>query len=504
MSVTKKHELSERQKQQLAHIRDVWRGKTMVASGGAWTAEAREPQRKALLLKQLELARALRLQLEEAAASASETNTVLETARQLILSNVPAINRLVSLTEAVRGNYIPENYDEYIVWTEHERTERQRKLQSATATLKSQCERMADPTKEWPPRIQVETSRDHPEEAAEPSFPPSEVSVPTVVLEHYATGQDDSWHQTNTLGDLQKPPPTMPPVPPARRPRSEIEPLKPTYGLQHLPKPGDTTPFPHKDKVMRSVQEPAPIIDNTRGQREGIWKGRRKRRKDDDDNDNEDDDTEENEEDLELDQKRTPSPEKQKGTRGPKRDKKSLVPAHCAPQPSRATRPATNAMQPDVTISDSRPAAATTKTITTTQPPEPQTSPIQRRGGSKKRKASPPQRRTEPDYAPLTTLHPSSPSYASTADASEDLIRPDAVTSYDNVDGTASAALTATAVNPSTSRPSSRRKRRVNGPRRCHYCKQLKTNRLHLVTKPTEVSLPRHPCVPGVAGASST
>jgi hypothetical protein len=171
--------LSEGQRNQLAAIRDLWRGTTMVMHGGAWTGEAREPQRKEQLLEQLKVARQLRESLETAALQAERVATTTEQVRTMIVQQTPIMNTLVSLTEAVRGNYTlwrdtPEEVEEegtnttlpnsitstayhgeYNDWVQEDRRQRQHKLESAKAILRDQLQRLADPTRSWPKRTTV-------------------------------------------------------------------------------------------------------------------------------------------------------------------------------------------------------------------------------------------------------------------------------------------------------------------------------------------------------------
>jgi hypothetical protein len=182
----KQPSLTEAQQTELSTIRDLWRGKTMlVADGDTWTAEARQPQeRRKYWMQQLELAQALRQQLEGAAqqattTTATTTTTTFATAtatatatskeiRQLILDQIPTMNRLVSLTEALEGKYmVHDDYQEYNVWVEAEQKRRSGELEHAKAILKDQIERIAHPYLKWPMRTEIIEI----EEAAVPPVP---------------------------------------------------------------------------------------------------------------------------------------------------------------------------------------------------------------------------------------------------------------------------------------------------------------------------------------------
>ena len=135
----------------------------MVMDGGAFTGEAREPQRKERLMGQLDLARRLRRDLEKAANRAEDPNTTTEKARQMIIDMTPTVNQLVSLTEAIRGNYTldtEEDYhEEYNAWAQDDRYERDRQRKSSRSILRDQLRRMANPSKKWPKRTEVKVSQ---------------------------------------------------------------------------------------------------------------------------------------------------------------------------------------------------------------------------------------------------------------------------------------------------------------------------------------------------------
>ena len=166
--------LTEVQKEHLSKVRDLWQGKTLLAHGGVWTAEAREPpsQRRTLLLQQLELANALRTRLEEGTALVENNSKSSSEARKNIAQFIPDMNQLVVLTEALEGNTVlPERrYQEYNKLLEQGEAKRKEQVKHAKQILEDQMERMANPDKEWPNRTDLPSppppEEEHQEEAA--------------------------------------------------------------------------------------------------------------------------------------------------------------------------------------------------------------------------------------------------------------------------------------------------------------------------------------------------
>jgi hypothetical protein len=95
----------------IASIQNATEGKTVVVKGGSHTVEMLEIQRKMQTFHQLKLARKLRAVLESAVAEATVNGTA-EGARQIFERNRSSMIELTFLTEAVRGRYIRENYNE--------------------------------------------------------------------------------------------------------------------------------------------------------------------------------------------------------------------------------------------------------------------------------------------------------------------------------------------------------------------------------------------------------
>jgi hypothetical protein len=148
--------LSEAQQKELELARARFRGKTLVMHGGAWTAEAREPQRRTAVMEQLELAHKLRKQLEEAATKAESADMSVSDIQELILEQHVAMNQLASLTDSAKNGYVLHSYDEYNNWTKLESDRLEKGETMAAETLKNQVERIRFPAIKWPSRIDVE------------------------------------------------------------------------------------------------------------------------------------------------------------------------------------------------------------------------------------------------------------------------------------------------------------------------------------------------------------
>jgi len=127
----------------LSTVRSLLRGRCIVVEGGQITAEAREPDRKRRLHEQLRCARRLRAVMENAAKRAEDSGSQQQ-AKQIMISNAPHMEELVSLTEAVRGGYTLDSYREEN-WRaqQQEQVDRQR-ANDASATLHSHLQAMAD------------------------------------------------------------------------------------------------------------------------------------------------------------------------------------------------------------------------------------------------------------------------------------------------------------------------------------------------------------------------
>ena len=96
----------------LVALRQAMLGRNLVVEGGSWTVEAREPDRGRRLQEQYRLARQFRVTMETAVAKAEQDDSQLAR-RALLLQHAETINQMVSLTEAVQGNYLLDDYHEY-------------------------------------------------------------------------------------------------------------------------------------------------------------------------------------------------------------------------------------------------------------------------------------------------------------------------------------------------------------------------------------------------------
>jgi len=99
--------------EEVSELRYKLHGHSVLTYGSSWTAEVREPDRKRRLHGQLELARKLRLSMENAADKAEKVSD--DDARIAILEeHTPNISSLVSLTLAVQGGYTLDDYKHFI------------------------------------------------------------------------------------------------------------------------------------------------------------------------------------------------------------------------------------------------------------------------------------------------------------------------------------------------------------------------------------------------------
>jgi len=87
-------------------------GKTIVIEGGGYTAEAWELEGKLQVLKQLRLARRFRATMEAAYEDAKQSNDKKK-AFEILARHKNTILEMASLTDAVRGGYTLDSYDEY-------------------------------------------------------------------------------------------------------------------------------------------------------------------------------------------------------------------------------------------------------------------------------------------------------------------------------------------------------------------------------------------------------
>jgi len=137
------------EQENLMALRRVLEGRSLVVSGGAWTAEAWEPERNSKLHAQLRLARQLRVTMENA-ADLAEQNLNSCPPRKLLVELIPSINELVSLTEAVRGHYTLDDYHEYTRLLKEEEDTQNKELARGTETIVRQLLETTR-NKEFPP-----------------------------------------------------------------------------------------------------------------------------------------------------------------------------------------------------------------------------------------------------------------------------------------------------------------------------------------------------------------
>lgn len=127
---------------QVSALRQDLDGQVVIANGGVWTAEAREPNRKQMLHQQLRLARHLRASLEAAAERTEQAQTQEERWNILNEHSTP-FNMLVALTEAVRGGYTLRDYTAYARFVKNYEARVQEERQNDHAVIVAQLVAMA-------------------------------------------------------------------------------------------------------------------------------------------------------------------------------------------------------------------------------------------------------------------------------------------------------------------------------------------------------------------------
>ena len=98
--------------EQIAIVQNATEGKAVVVDGGTCTAEAWQIERKMRILEQLKLARKLRATMEKAYEDAKKTESK-DAALKAFESHKNTMMEMISLTDAVKGNYVLDDYKEY-------------------------------------------------------------------------------------------------------------------------------------------------------------------------------------------------------------------------------------------------------------------------------------------------------------------------------------------------------------------------------------------------------
>jgi hypothetical protein len=98
--------------EQILRMQKGTEGKTVVVEGGGYTAEAWELENKLQVLKQLRLARRLRATMEAAYEDAKQSNDKKKSL-EILTGHKNTILEMASLTDAVRGGYTLDSYDDY-------------------------------------------------------------------------------------------------------------------------------------------------------------------------------------------------------------------------------------------------------------------------------------------------------------------------------------------------------------------------------------------------------
>mmetsp|Transcript_6098 Transcript_6098/g.9244 ORF Transcript_6098/g.9244 Transcript_6098/m.9244 type:complete len:398 (+) Transcript_6098:119-1312(+) len=104
--------------EKIAVVQNATKGKAVVVSGGGYTAEAWEMDRKMRTLQQLQMARKFRAIMEQALEDAKNSGSKKE-AMAIFDSHKKIILEMAALTDAIRGGYTLDSYDEY---TKNERS----------------------------------------------------------------------------------------------------------------------------------------------------------------------------------------------------------------------------------------------------------------------------------------------------------------------------------------------------------------------------------------------
>lgn len=106
--------------EKIAIIQQASNGNVLAIEGGLYTTESNEIDRKMRCLKQLSLARKFRSLMERAVQDAERCDSK-EEALEILKQNKNIILQMTSLTDAVRGNYTQDSYDDYLVMNEGRR-----------------------------------------------------------------------------------------------------------------------------------------------------------------------------------------------------------------------------------------------------------------------------------------------------------------------------------------------------------------------------------------------
>lgn len=106
--------------EKIAIIQQVSNENVLAIEGGLHTTESNEIDRKMRCLKQLSLARKFRAVMERAVQDAERCDSK-EEALEILKQNKNIILQMTSLTDAVRGNYTQDSYDDYVVMNEGRR-----------------------------------------------------------------------------------------------------------------------------------------------------------------------------------------------------------------------------------------------------------------------------------------------------------------------------------------------------------------------------------------------
>jgi hypothetical protein len=155
---------------EISDLRQSISDQAIISYGGVWTAESREPSRKDQLLLQLRLARQLRAVMERAADRAENALVNPQERLDILHQHIPQINRLVSLTLAVRGKFMKPDYDDYMRFYQGYGVKKLKKIEEGQQFIMDSLQNLMN-------------EHSHPNSnskgnEADPKFPPEDTKIP--------------------------------------------------------------------------------------------------------------------------------------------------------------------------------------------------------------------------------------------------------------------------------------------------------------------------------------
>ena len=188
---------------QVSTLRQELEGQTVVAYGGSWTAEAREPNRKQQLHDQLRLSRQLRAKLEQAVEIAEAARTQDERI-EIMKQHTNQVNMLVSLTQAAQGGYTLDDYNEYTRYLKKKETDAEEVIKGDRETIVNQLIAMAEERKgpiAQPSVLEAVTTNPAAAVARRPPPVPAAASKPTTSTSTKSSSGDDESFRKRRASD---------------------------------------------------------------------------------------------------------------------------------------------------------------------------------------------------------------------------------------------------------------------------------------------------------------